>query len=136
MLKNLIKYYTEIVERDTLEKVTFPSFKQGEGFVCIGNNLSQEYSTLDKSIKLKRETKFFRQLTLTSNASSVYYGWPIFARTATAKSGNQYSWIQPIFLLKGEYSSTDSKVALIFCVSHGPENAVNVGCNDGTFAFG
>ena len=113
LLKNLIKYYTEIVERDTLEKVSFPSFKQGEDFVCISNNLSQEYSTLDKSIKLKRETKFFRKLTLTSNASSVYYGWPVYARMATAKSGNQYSWIEPIFLLKGEYSSTDSTITLI-----------------------
>jgi len=113
LLKNLIKYYTEIVERDSLSKISFPSFKQGEDFVSICNSLNQEYSTIDKDIKLKRETKFFKQLTLTSNASSVYYGWPTFARIANTKSGKQYSWIEPIFLLKGEYSPTDSKITLI-----------------------
>lgn len=112
MLKNLIKYYTEIIERDTLEQVRFPAFKDGEDFIT-NKNASDELSTLDGNIILDKNSTFFRKLTLTANSSSVYYGWPIYARKKTAKNGNTYTSLEPLFLLKCEYSSSDSKLILV-----------------------
>jgi len=112
MLKNLIKYYTEIIERDTLEQVRFPAFKEGEDFIT-NKNASDELSTLDKNIILDKSSTFFRKLTLTANSSSVYYGWPIYARINQARTGNTYTSLEPLFLLKCEYLPQDSKLILI-----------------------
>ena len=45
MLKNLIKYYIEIVERDTLEKVSYPGFNQEKDFINV--SLDSEWSKVD-----------------------------------------------------------------------------------------
>ena len=112
MLKNLIKYYTEIIERDMLEQVRFPAFKDGEDFIT-NKNASDELPTLDGNIILDKNSTFFKKLTLTANSSSVYYGWPIYARKKIAKKENTYTSLEPLFLLKCEYSSADSKLILV-----------------------
>ena len=45
MLKNLIKYYIDIVERDTLERVSYPGFNQDKDFINF--SLDHEWSTVD-----------------------------------------------------------------------------------------
>ena len=111
MLKNLIKYYIEIVERDTLERVSYPGFNQDKDFINF--SLDHEWSTVDDQFVIK-PSEFRKQLALTAKVSTVYYGWPIYARMAISKkSGKQYSWIEPLFLLKADYSAGDSKASLI-----------------------
>lgn len=111
MLKNLIQYYIEIVERDTLEEVSFPGFNEDKDFIDVAGK--HEWSTIDDEIVMK-SCEFSKQLSLSPSESTLYYGWPISVRMATAKtSGKQYSWIEPLFFLKADYSYPDKTVSLI-----------------------
>ena len=111
MLKNLIKYYIEIVERDTLEKVSYPGFNQDKDFINIP--LDHEWSTVDDEIVIQ-SSEFRKKFAITANVSTLYYGWPIYARMATSKkTGKQFSWIEPLFLLKADCSAGDSTASLI-----------------------
>jgi very-short-patch-repair endonuclease len=96
---NLLKYYTECIEIESLEDFSFPSFKLGTDFITTGIN--QEWSSIDQpNITINPPPEFRRSLALGGTTTSIYYGWPLFCRPQQTRDGRSYSWIEPVFLLK------------------------------------
>lgn len=99
---NLLNYYIECIEIESLEEMSFPSFKMDEMFVRFP--LSKEWSSLEDSVlEFNPPPRMRNTLALGGGTSALYYGWPIYARPAVARNGNSYCWIEPVFILRVEF---------------------------------
>lgn len=101
-IDNLLKYYIECIEIESLEEMSFPSFKMDEAFIRFPQ--SNEWSAQENSVlELNAPQRMRNTLALGGGTSALYYGWPIYARPAVTKNGNPYCWIEPVFILKVEF---------------------------------
>jgi len=113
-IENLIKYYIECIEMESMEELSVPSFKEEEAFVKFAGE--KEWSTEDDSnLSLVLPQVLRRQLALGRNTSSIYYGWPIYVKPQATKDGRPYCWIDPVFTLKveSEEDGTNHKLSLV-----------------------
>ena len=101
-LLNLIRYLKECIEIESLEDFSFPSFKINKSFLALP--LDKEWSKLENSnLNISPPPEFRRKLQLGGGTSSLYYGWPIYVKTAISKNNTRYAWIEPVFILRVEY---------------------------------
>ena len=102
-IEALLKYYIECIEIESLEDLSFPSFKIERTFFSYP--YTREWSARDgQTINIPIPQAIRGALTLGRGTTSIYYGWPIYVRPGQAdRHGNPYSWIEPVFLLKVEY---------------------------------
>ena len=101
-ITKLLDYFIECIEIESLEEMSFPSFKIDETFSRFPP--SEEWSSLEESVtEFNPPHKMRSILALGGGASALYYGWPIFARPAVTRNGDPYCWIEPVFLLRVEY---------------------------------
>lgn len=112
-LKNLIEYYIECIDLESLEEFSFPSFKENEQFIIP--TINYEWSTRNENIEINLTQHIRKSLTLDKQTSALYYGWPTYIKPAITKNGNPYQWLEPLFLLKIELDDNDTtfKLALI-----------------------
>lgn len=110
-INNLLNYYIECVEIESLEDLTFPSFKEKEKYAPYPN-MTEWSATDEQTIEVTLPGMMKNALTLGRGASSLYYGWPIFVVPQVAANGNEYSWIEPVFFLKVEYEIDGTKCSL------------------------
>jgi len=101
-LENLLKYYTECIEIESLEKFSFPSFKLDKTFINLP--IHSEWSIHNDTIlTVTPPVDFRRAMAFGSSVNSLYYGWPIYAHPNITQHGNPYAWIEPVFLLKIDF---------------------------------
>jgi len=107
-LDNLLKYYIECIEIESLEDLSFPSFKEEETFWQYP--LAIEWSKLNEpSIAVAIPQALRSALALGGASASIYYGWPLYIRPEIAKNGSSYTWVEPVFFLKAEYEQEGSE---------------------------
>ena len=111
-IQNLIRYLKECIEIESLEDFSFPSFKINKSFIALP--LDKEWSKLENSnLNITPPPEFRRKLQLGGGISSLYYGWPIYVKTAITRNNNPYAWIEPVFILKVEYEQDYNEYNLI-----------------------
>lgn len=104
-LQNLLGYYIECVEIESLEEFSLPSFNENEKFIIP--RIESEWSSKDEKLNINLGQGLRRNLALNRQYSSLYYGWPTYIRPDLNKNGNVFQWLEPLFLLKVEYEEYD-----------------------------
>lgn len=98
-IKNLIRYFTECIEIESLEDFSFPSFLLDQNFINVPTNTEWSHADISE-LTINPPPKFRRSLALGGGTASIYYGWPVFCKPQKTKDGRPYAWIEPAFLLK------------------------------------
>jgi superfamily I DNA and/or RNA helicase/very-short-patch-repair endonuclease len=109
-LKNLIKYYTECIEIESLSEFSFPSFKENEKFFIP--KIETEWSSKEDTLQQNLTQSIRRNLALERQSTALYYGWPTYVKSAISKRGTKYYWFKPLFYLKIEIVYNENELQL------------------------
>lgn len=110
-LRNLLDYYIECIEIESLEEFSLPSFKVDQAFVNVPLD-SEWSSTGNAEMTITPPSDFRKTIALGGQTSTIYYGWPVYCKPKETRDGKPYAWIEPVFLLKVGYEESGTQYNL------------------------